>query len=79
MRSSNSLRGRIVRTLKSMLNPEWLFRQKRQQRIASRYVRLSEASSRGIVSSTVDAFRSLFRPERCSRGAKGGSILASFV
>ena len=60
MRSSRSFRGRIVRTLKSLLKPDWLFRRKRQQRIVSRFVRLSEASSRGIVANTVEAFRKLF-------------------
>ncbi len=54
MSSSNTFPGRVVRTLRSMLKPEWLFRQQRKQQIASRYVRLSERSSRGIVSSTVD-------------------------
>ena len=53
-----------------MLKPEWLCRRQRQRQIASRYVRLSEASSRGIVSGAVDAFRSLFAQSRSRR--RGG-------
>ena len=72
MNSSSSFRGRVVRTLKSWLKPEWLFRQQRQRKIASRYARLSEASSRGIVASTVEAFRSLFAPSRSPSRRRGG-------
>ena len=72
MSSSNSFRRRIVRTLKSLLKPEWLFRQQRQRQIASRFVRLSESHSRGIVSSTVEAFRKLLTPDRSPSRRRGG-------
>ena len=49
MSSNNSFRGRVVRTLKSLLKPDWLFRQQRHRKIASRFVRLSDRQSRALL------------------------------
>ncbi len=64
MSTSSSFRGRVVRTLKSILKPEWLFRQKRKQQIAAHYARLSNRQSSSILGDLITSFKQAARRSR---------------